>query len=610
MCGIVAAVANRDVTKILTEGLRKLEYRGYDSCGIAVLQHGAPRRIRSVERIDGLEKEVKQCGLAGNMGIAHTRWATHGRPVTRNAHPIFSGDEIALVHNGIIENYEELRDELEAAGYRFDSDTDTEVIAHLIHHAKASDSEGSLLRSVQRCVGRLKGAYAIAVFAKGEPNRVIGARSGSPLIVGLDDRNGYFIASDALALVGTIKRYICLEEGDIVELSRTGTVIRDRRGSIVSRESRLVTGAEGSADLGAHRHYMQKEIFEQPAVLANTIGKLEGFRPALFGEAAPEVFEAMNSVHIIACGSSYYAGLVAKYWIESIAQVRANVEVASEFRYRESAPDPRCLVVAISQSGETADTLAALKHAKALGRLHTLAVCNVEESSISRAASLNYLTAAGPEIGVASTKAFTAQLLGLLLLALSIASARSRLSSTAEVGWMDRLRILPVAAESILALEPQIDAWAKMLAKKDHALFIGRGLHYPVALEGALKLKEISYVHAEAFPAGELKHGPLALVTRDMPVVAVVPDDELLDKLKSNIQEVRARHGEMFVFADAAADIPETVDQHVIRLPGHLGKLSPILHTIALQMLAYRTACARGTDVDKPRNLAKSVTVE
>jgi glutamine---fructose-6-phosphate transaminase (isomerizing) len=610
MCGIVAAVANRDVTKILTEGLRKLEYRGYDSCGIAVLQHGAPRRIRSVERIDGLEKEVQECGLAGTIGIAHTRWATHGQPLTRNAHPIFSGDEIALVHNGIIENFEELRIELEAVGYRFESDTDTEVIAHLIHHAKVNDDEGSLLRSVQRCVGRLKGAYAIAVFAKDDPHRVIGARSGSPLIVGFDDRNGYFIASDALALSGTVKRYICLEEGDIVELARTGMVIRDRGGWIVSRESRPVLGNDGNADLGAWRHYMQKEIFEQPAVLANTIARLKGFTPSLFGEAAQQVFEAIDSVHIVACGSSYYAGLVAKYWIESIAQVRVNVEVASEYRYRRSAPDARCLVVAISQSGETADTLAALKHATALGRQHTLAICNVAESSISRAASLNYLTAAGPEIGVASTKAFTSQLLGLLLLALSMASARGRIDSAAAAAWTERLRILPVASEAILALEPQIEAWARIFAQKNHALFIGRGLYYPVALEGALKLKEISYVHAEAFPAGELKHGPLALVTRDMPVVALVPNDELLEKLKSNVQEVRARHGEMFVFADAGADIAEADEQHVIRLPGHLGELSPILHTIALQMLAYHTACARGTDVDKPRNLAKSVTVE
>jgi glucosamine--fructose-6-phosphate aminotransferase (isomerizing) len=610
MCGIVAAVANRDVTKILTEGLRKLEYRGYDSCGIAVLQHGAPRRIRSVERIDGLEKEVRECGLAGTIGIAHTRWATHGRPVTRNAHPIFSGDEIALVHNGIIENYEDLRIELEAAGYRFESDTDTEVIAHLIHHAMVNDDGGSLLRSVQHCVRRLKGAYAIAVFAKDDPNRVIGARSGSPLIVGIDGQSGYFIASDALALVGTIKRYSRLEEGDIVELSRTGMVIRDRRGSIVSRESRLVPGVDGTADLGTYRHYMQKEIFEQPAVLANTIAKLKDLTPSLFGESAHLVFESIDSVHIVACGSSYYAGLVAKYWIESIAEVRVNVEVASEYRYRHSAPDPRRLEVVISQSGETADTLAALKHATALGQQHTLAICNVAESSISRAASLNYLTAAGPEIGVASTKAFTSQLLGLLLLALSMASARGRIDSTAVAAWTDRLRILPVAAEAVLALQPQIEVWAKILAKKDHALFIGRGPHYPVALEGALKLKEISYVHAEAFPAGELKHGPLALVTRDVPVVALVPNDELLDKLKSNVQEVRARHGEIFAFADAGVDIQEADDQHVIRLHGHLGDLSPILHAIALQMLAYLTACARGTDVDKPRNLAKSVTVE
>jgi glucosamine--fructose-6-phosphate aminotransferase (isomerizing) len=610
MCGIVAAVADRDVTEILTAGLRKLEYRGYDSCGIAVLQHGAPRRIRSVDRVEGLENEVKRCGLAGNVGIAHTRWATHGAPVTRNAHPIFSRDEIALVHNGIIENHESLRHELEGAGYCFESDTDTEVIAHLIHHAEAKDEQNGLLHSVQRCLSRLKGAYAIAVFAKNDPQRVIGARSGSPLVVGLDDHGGYFIASDVLALTGTIKRYICLEEGDVVDLSPAGIVIRDRRGEIVTREIRAVTGRDGTVSLGAYRHYMQKEIFEQPAVIANTVARLPEIDPTLFGEAAPQVFERINSVQVIACGTSYYAGLVAKYWIESIAQVRTHVEVASEYRYRDSVPDPDCLVVAISQSGETADTLAAFKHAKALGQPHTLAICNVAESSIPREASLTYLTAAGPEIGVASTKAFTSQLLGLLLLALSMAKARGRLSHASEAEWMERLRVLPVAAESVLALETQIVAWARTLAKREHALFLGRGLHYPVALEGALKLKEISYVHAEAYPAGELKHGPLALVTRDMPVIVVAPNDELLEKLKSNIQEVRARHGEVFVFADGDADISEAEGQHVIRMPNHLMKLSPILYAISLQLLAYHTACVRGTDVDKPRNLAKSVTVE
>jgi glucosamine--fructose-6-phosphate aminotransferase (isomerizing) len=610
MCGIVAALADRDVTQLLTEGLRKLEYRGYDSCGIAVMQQGAPRRVRSVSRVDHLELEVRRSGLAGNIGIAHTRWATHGAPLTRNAHPIFSGDQIALVHNGIIENHESLRTELEADGYRFESDTDTEVIAHLIHQAAKNDPQRGLLGSVQESLGRLKGAYAIAVFAKNDPQRVIGARSGSPLVVGLDDQNGYFIASDVLALAGTIKRFICLEERDTVELSPFGIRIRDASGKIVERDIKAAPATTGAAQLGRFRHYMQKEVFEQPEIFANTLVNLRTITPSLFGPGAQKVFQEIDSVQVIACGTSYYAGLVAKYWIESIARVRVNVDVASEYRYRDVVTDPRCLVVAVSQSGETADTLAALNYATSLAQPHTLAVCNVDGSSIQRLASLTYLTSAGPEIGVASTKAFTSQLLGLLLLALSLAKVRGLLDADAETKWIEQLRRLPFALESVLTLEPKLAGWAQALARKEHALFIGRGLYYPIALEGALKLKEISYVHAEAYPAGELKHGPLALVTADMPIVAIAPNDELLEKLKSNIEEVRARKGDVFVLADNDAKISDPDNPKVIRMPNNMGKLSPILHAVALQLLAYHTACARGTDVDKPRNLAKSVTVE
>ncbi|WP_207002910.1 glutamine--fructose-6-phosphate transaminase (isomerizing) [Trinickia mobilis] len=609
MCGIVGAVAECDVMSVLTEGLRRLEYRGYDSCGVAVLQHGEPRRVRSVERVADLAERIGQEGLAGTIGIAHTRWATHGAPVTDNAHPIFSCGEIALVHNGIIENHETLRDELKELGYVFESDTDTEVIAHLIHYTRAQSATGDLVAAVQCALRRLRGAYAIAVFAKNEPPRVIGARAGSPLVVGFG-RDGHYLASDTMALAGTAGQFIYLEEGDMAVLTADDAHLFDRDGRSVERERRALPASSNASDLGPYRHYMQKEIFEQPGVIADATENIRKIVPDLFGPNAERVFYAIDSLHILACGTSYYSGLTAKYWLESIAGLPTQVEVASEYRYRDSVLNRKTLFLGISQSGETADTLAALKHAQHLGHKYSLAVCNVAHSSLMRQTMLQYQTSAGPEIGVASTKAFTAQLVALFLLALTLGKVRARLSTTREAEYLDQLHHLPAALNSVLALEPQIIAWADAFARKDHALFLGRGLHYPIALEGALKLKEISYVHAEAYPAGELKHGPLALVTGDMPVVTIAPNDALLEKLKSNMQEVRARGGELYVFADADSQIASSDHVHVIRMPEHYGKLSPILHVVPLQLLAYHTACARGTDVDKPRNLAKSVTVE
>jgi glucosamine--fructose-6-phosphate aminotransferase (isomerizing) len=602
-------VARRDVLSVLTEGLQRLEYRGYDSCGVAVLQDGEPRRVRSVDRVANLAEQIGHQGLAGTIGIAHTRWATHGAPVTDNAHPIFSRGEIALVHNGIIENHEILRDELKELGYVFESDTDTEVIAHLIHYARAQSASGELVTAVQCALRRLRGAYAIAVFAKSEPGRVIGARAGSPLVVGLGD-DGHYLASDTMALAGTAAHFIYLEEGDMALLSADDVRIVDRGGARVEREIRALQESGKATELGPYRHYMQKEIFEQPSVIADATEGIRKIVPDLFGPDAERVFYTVDSLHILACGTSYYAGMTAKYWLESIAGLPVQVEVASEYRYRDSVLNRKALFVGISQSGETADTLAALKHAQHLGHKYSLAVCNVAHSSLMRQTMLRYLTSAGTEIGVASTKAFTTQLVALFLLALTLGKVRGRLSATQESAYLDQLRHLPAALNSVLALEPQIMAWAQAFARKDHALFLGRGLHYPIALEGALKLKEISYVHAEAYPAGELKHGPLALVTGDMPVVTIAPNDVLLEKLKSNMQEVRARGGELYVFADADSQITSSDHVHVIRMPEHYGKLSPILHVVPLQLLAYHTACARGTDVDKPRNLAKSVTVE
>jgi len=605
MCGIVAAVAQRNIVPVLVEGLRRLEYRGYDSCGVAVLANGEPTRARSVSRVADLDQQVHETHLEGFTGIAHTRWATHGAPVTQNAHPIFSRDAIALVHNGIIENYEALRDMLRGKGYEFVSQTDTEVIAHLIH----SHYRGNLFDTVREITPQLHGAYAIAVFSKDEPNHVVGTRQGSPLVVGIGAGEN-FLASDALALAGSTDRFIFLEEGDVVELSLEQVRIADREGCMVEREIRTVTTYGGAVELGPYRHFMQKEIFEQPRAISDTIPASNTFEASLFGEQAVAVLPAIDSLLILACGTSYYSGLTAKYWIESIAGIPTQVEIASEYRYRESVPNPKALVVVISQSGETADTLAALKHAQALGHSHTLAICNVGSSAMVRLTELTFLTHAGTEIGVASTKAFTTQLVALFVLAATLGKLRGRVDSTTEAGYIKLLRHLPAALNSVLALEPQIIAWAEDFSKKENALFLGRGLHYPIALEGALKLKEISYIHAEAYPAGELKHGPLALVTEAMPVVTVAPNDTLLEKLKSNMQEVRARGGELYVFADSDTQIVNEPGIHVIRMPEHYGLLSPILHTVPLQLLAYHTAVARGTDVDKPRNLAKSVTVE
>jgi len=605
MCGIVGAVAQRNIVSVLVEGLRRLEYRGYDSCGVAVLTNGEPRRARSVARVADLDAQVSEGHLEGVTGIAHTRWATHGAPVTDNAHPIFSRDALALVHNGIIENFESLREALRGKGYVFVSQTDTEVIAHLIH----SLYRGSLYDAVCEAVKQLHGAYAIAVVHKDEPHTVVGARQGSPLVVGVGQGEN-FLASDALALAGSTEHFMFLEEGDVCELTREGVRITERGGDRVVREVRTVQAYGGAVELGPYRHFMQKEIFEQPRAISDTIPASDTFEPKLFGEAATAAFDEIDSILILACGTSYYSGLTAKYWLESIAKISTQVEIASEYRYRESVPNPKALVVVISQSGETADTLAALKHAQELGHRHTLAVCNVGTSAMVRLTQMQFLTHAGREIGVASTKAFTTQLVALFTLAVTLGKIRGRVDAAREADYIKQLRHLPAALNSVLALEPQIIAWSEEFSRKENALFLGRGLHYPIALEGALKLKEISYIHAEAYPAGELKHGPLALVTEAMPVVTVAPNDALLEKLKSNMQEVRARGGELYVFADADTKIVNDEGIHVIRMPEHYGMLSPILHVVPLQMLAYHTACARGTDVDKPRNLAKSVTVE
>ncbi len=611
MCGIVGAVAQRNIVPVLVEGLRRLEYRGYDSCGVAVHADGELKRARSVSRVAELDAQTAQ--LPGFTGVAHTRWATHGAPTTHNAHPHFSagpggarkGARIALVHNGIIENYEELRRKLIAAGYEFDSQTDTEVVAHLVDQLY----EGDLFDALQRAVRQLHGAYAIAAFCRDEPHRVVGARSGSPLVVGIG-QNENFLASDAMALAGATDQIIYLEDGDVVDLQLSRVWVLDAEGRPVERPVRTVAAYSNAVELGPYRHFMQKEIFEQPRALGDTIDEISEITPALFGEAAVEVIPRIDSVLILACGTSYYAGLTARYWLEAIAGLPVTVEIASEYRYRTSVPNPNALVVVVSQSGETADTLAALKHAKSLGMHRTLAICNVGTSAMVRETTMQFITRAGVEIGVASTKAFTTQLAALYLLANAIAKARGKLSDEREHNAIRRLRHLPVAVQSVLALEPHIIAWSENFARKENALFLGRGLHYPIALEGALKLKEISYIHAEAYPAGELKHGPLALVTDAMPVVTVAPNDALLEKLKSNMQEVRARGGQLYVFADADTQIESSEGIHVIRLPEHYGDLSPILHVVPLQLLAYHTAVARGTDVDKPRNLAKSVTVE
>ena len=605
MCGIVAAVADRNIVPVLIEGLRKLEYRGYDSAGLAVL---APEltRLRSQGRVADLA--ALTADLSAGAGVAHTRWATHGAPSERNAHPHVSG-ALAVVHNGIIENYADLRKMLAGHGYAFVTDTDTETVAHLIAHVLKTTPD--LLEAVRKATGQLVGAYAIAVIRAGE-DRVVVARNGAPLLLGLA-ADGCYAASDASALLQVTRTMIYLEDGDIAEISRNAHRIVRPDGSPVVRTSHESSLSADAVELGPYNHYMQKEIFEQPQALANTLELIGGARsvsPNLFGAAAPELLAGVGSVLILACGTSHHAGLVARYWIEQLAGIPCSTEIASEYRYRQSVPDPAQLVIAISQSGETADTLAALKHARGLGMNRTLALCNVAEAAIVRECALRFMTRAGPEIGVASTKAFTTQLAALFLLAVTLAKLHGRLSPEGELKHLTDLRHLPRAVQQALALEAEIEAWAATFADKRHALFLGRGHHYPIALEGALKLKEISYIHAEGYPAGELKHGPLALVDRDMPVIAVAPNDALLEKLKSNLQEVRARGGELYVFADADSAVVESEGVHILRLPAHYGLLSPVLHVVALQLLAYHVALVKGTDVDKPRNLAKSVTVE
>jgi glucosamine--fructose-6-phosphate aminotransferase (isomerizing) len=609
MCGIVAAVADRDIVPVLLEGLRKLEYRGYDSAGLALINENGLQRLRALGRVAELTAQVDETGAAGNTGIAHTRWATHGAPSERNAHPHISGG-LAVVHNGIIENHEALRAHLKADGYEFTSDTDTEVVAHLI--ARELQTTPDFFTAVRASIARLQGAYAIAVLREVEPDRIIVAREGSPLLLGLSDAGNY-AASDASALLQVTRRMVYLENGDCAELKRDNYRITRVDGTPVERPEKESQLSADAVELGAYRHYMQKEIFEQPAALSNTLEMLEtahSIQPGLFGADAEAMLKDVRQVLIIACGTSYHAGLVARYWLEAIAGISCAVEVASEYRYRDSVPDPQTLVVTISQSGETADTLAALQHAKALGMTRTLAICNVPESSLVRETALRFITRAGPEIGVASTKAFTTQLAALYLLTLVLAKSRGRLTVSHEAAELTALRHLPVAVAKVLELEPQIKAWAGHFATKQHALFLGRGRHYPIAMEGALKLKEISYIHAEAYAAGELKHGPLALVDKEMPVIAVAPNDALIEKLKSNLQEVRARGGELYVFADADSEMQASDGIHVLHLPEHYGALSALLHVVPLQLLSYHVALVRGTDVDKPRNLAKSVTVE
>ncbi|MBU9470556.1 glutamine--fructose-6-phosphate transaminase (isomerizing) [Burkholderia multivorans] len=609
MCGIVGAVAQRDILPNLVDGLKRLEYRGYDSCGVVVYRDRALARARSVDRVANLQRDIAAQALSGYTGIAHTRWATHGAPVTQNAHPHFSPSDtdarIALSHNGIIENCDQLRAELEAHGYVFASQTDSEAIAHLIDHLY----DGDLFDAVQRAAARLRGSYAIAVMCRDEPHRIVGARDGMPLVVGVGVGEN-FLASDAIALSGITDRIAYLENGDVADIQLHRYWIVDAAGQRVERPVQRVAAHSGAADLGSYRYYMQKEIFEQPQAVADTLLDVTSIMPELFGDGAWRVFNDVDSVLLLACGGSYHAALTAKYWIESIAKLPTNVEIASEFRYRDSVPNPRTLVVAVSQSGETADVLGAVHVAKQRGMMHTLAICNVATSALMRECALQFVTRAGIEIGVASTKAFTTQLVALFLLTLSLAQVRGRLSDDDEHAHLRALRHLPDAMSKVLALEPQIMGWSELLARRDDMLFLGRGMHYPIALEGALKMKEISYIHAEAYPAGELKHGPLALVSNEMPVIAVAPNDMLLEKLRSNMHEVSARNGKLYVFADVDCGLSPSEGIEVFRLNEYYGPLSPILHTIPMQLLAYHAALARGTDIDKPRNLAKSVTVE
>ncbi len=611
MCGIVGAVAQRNIVPVLLEGLKRLEYRGYDSAGVAVIEGKARKlkRLRSTGRVVELEKLSNEQHLDGNTGIAHTRWATHGVPSEKNAHPHVSAG-VSVVHNGIIENHEQMRAKLAAQGFKFVSDTDTEVIAHLVKSNLGGG--GKLFDAVKKAVRELVGAYAIAVVSEDEPDVLVVARMGAPLLLGLG-KGENFAASDASALVQVTQQVVYLEEGDVAEIRRDKTTIVDRTGATVERPVQISSLSAAAVELGDYKHYMQKEIFEQPMAVANTLEMVSGAQsiaPQLFGAGADKIFAEVDSVLILACGTSYNSGLVARYWMESLAGVPCDVEIASEYRYRDSVPNPKRLVVTISQSGETADTIAALKHAKAIGHKFCLSICNSPESSLVRESELRFLTRAGPEIGVASTKAFTTQLAALALLTLVLAKMRGKLSREREAEVLNALRHLPVAMQKVLHVEPQVKMWAEKFARLDHALFLGRGVHYPIAMEGALKLKEISYIHAEAYAAGELKHGPLALVDKLMPVVAIAPNDALLEKLKSNLQEVRARGGELHVLADEDTKLTDGDGIHVIRMPDHAGMLSPILHVLPLQLLAYHAALARGNDVDKPRNLAKSVTVE
>jgi glucosamine--fructose-6-phosphate aminotransferase (isomerizing) len=613
MCGIVGAVAKRNVVPTLIEGLSRLEYRGYDSAGIAILNQSI-QRIRAVGRVSELEAKSAAAQLTGKIGIGHTRWATHGGVTESNAHPHVSpkqdSPEIAVVHNGIIENYDEQRERLQSLGYVFASQTDTEVIAHLVHYYYQENK--NLLAVVQQAVNELTGAFAISVIALDQPDMMVCARLGCPLLIGLGEGEN-FIASDVSAVLSVTRQVIYLEDGDVATLSTDQVCIYGKDGVIAQRKVHMSDVSLASLELGPYSHFMQKEIHEQPRALTDTIEALiddGSFRPELFGINAETVFAQVDSVLILAAGTSYYAGLTAKYWLESIAKIPCNVEIASEYRYRESVPNPRQLIVTISQSGETLDTMEALKHAKSLGQHLSLAICNVQESAIPRASQLIFYTRAGAEIGVASTKAFTTQLVALFVLAATLAKQKNRLTNEQEQDYLIALRQLAGSVQYALNLEPQIREWAKRFGDKEHALFLGRGIHYPIALEGALKLKEISYIHAEAYPAGELKHGPLALVDNNMPVVVIAPNDALLEKVKSNMQEVKARGGELFVFADADSHFKESEGVHVIRTPRHVGVLSPILHTIPVQLLSYHAALLKGTDVDKPRNLAKSVTVE
>lgn len=612
MCGIVGAIRAQDnVVDFLTDGLKRLEYRGYDSSGIAVQTDEGLKRVRRVGRVALMEAAAKERGVYGHTGIGHTRWATHGGVTEPNAHPHISGDLISVVHNGIIENFEAERARLQQNGYHFESQTDTEVIAHAVHQHYVQNG-GDLFKAVQAATQQFHGAYAIAVIANDMPQNMVVARMGCPLLIGLGEHET-FIASDVSAVVAFTRQIMYLEDGDIAQLTADGVAqMIDKQGNPATRKATTSQVSLASLELGAYSHFMQKEIYEQPKAVSDTaeIFLDAGFIANNFGENAEAVFNDIDSIKILACGTSYYAALTAKYWLESIAKIATDVEIASEYRYREVIANPKQLIITISQSGETLDTMEALKYAQALGHKHSLSICNVMESALPRASELVVYTRAGAEIGVASTKAFTTQLVALFGLAVTLGRVRGYVDDTKLVEYTNALRSLPNDIQYALNLEPQISSWSSKFADKPSALFLGRGIHYPIALEGALKLKEITYIHAEAYPAGELKHGPLALVDENMPVVVIAPNDSLLDKVKANMQEVSARGGELFVFTDLDSDFSDSEGVHVIRTPRHIGVLSPIVHTIPVQLLSYHVALAKGTDVDKPRNLAKSVTVE